>query len=132
MRSIQLRGRQRGLALALIGVLTVTPDAVLIRFGEAAGGARPLTSTVLLVLWAKGIFTGLAGFLIVLIQLRGSARAIIDGVRAGPMHIAVVCFFQIVIQIGFPLSFLYTSASKALLLIALNPLWAALLGCTLL
>ena len=106
MRSIQLRGRQRGLALALIGVLTVTPDAVLIRFGEAAGGARPLTSTVLLVLWAKGIFTGLAGFLIVLIQLRGSARAIIDGVRAGPMHIAVVCFFQIVIQIGFPLSFL--------------------------
>ena len=34
-------GRRYGLALALFGVLTVTPDAMLVRYADSSGGASP-------------------------------------------------------------------------------------------
>jgi drug/metabolite transporter (DMT)-like permease len=115
-------GRRRGLALALLGVLTVTPDALLVRYAGAAGG------TAALVLLFKAAFTGAAAAASALIQASCQCSTIADGLRAGPKHLAVVSFFQALIQAGFPLSFLYTSAARALLLVSLNPLWAALLG----
>ena len=119
---MQLTGRRRGLAFAAVGVLTVTPDAVLVRYADSTGG------TVGLILCVKSALTGLVAALLVLLQFKGRLSEIAAGLRAGPYHLAVVTLFQALLQVGFPLSFLYTGAAKALLLIALNPLWAALLA----
>ena len=36
---MKLRGRSFGLALALFGVFTVTPDAMLVRYASSGGGS---------------------------------------------------------------------------------------------
>ena len=119
-----LQGRQLGLALAGFGVLTVTPDAMLVRFASADGGSPGM------VICVKSVFTAALSAALVWFQRRRSlsGQSLYAAVRAAPVHIGVVTLAQIGIQVGFPLSFLYTEASKALLLIALNPMWAALFG----
>lgn len=81
-----------------------------------------------MVLFVKSVFTMIMSALVVLGESKGKCATIIRGLRAAPKHLGVVVVAQVAIQVGFPLAFLYTSAAKALLLIALNPMWAALLG----
>ena len=116
------RSRYFGLALAAFGVVSVTPDAMLVRYAQSAGGTPGL------VLFFKSLFTALFALALVLWQNSCGCRAIVAGVRAAPVHLSVVVVLQMIIQIAFPMAFMYTSAAKALLLIALNPLWAAILG----
>ena len=115
-----LRGRRFGLLLALFGVVTVTPDAMLVRYASSSGGSPAL------ILCAKSAFTVIVAMATVLVQYKCDWVALSKGLRAAPKHLALVVFLQVVVAIGFPMAFLYTTAAKALLLISLNPLWAAI------
>ena len=116
---MKLRGRSFGLALALFGVFTVTPDAMLVRYASSGGGSPAL------ILCVKSAFTAIVAAAIVLAQHKCDDAALSKGLRAAPKHLAVVLLMQVIINVGFPMAFLYTTAAKALLIISLNPLWAA-------
>jgi drug/metabolite transporter (DMT)-like permease len=123
-------GRPRGLALALVGTLSVSPDALLTRLAERNGGDHSAP-------WAFICFRTLVVAIlslayVLLSDTSGSLSARLSALRvgffAGPWHITVAAVMMTVVNCGFPLSFLWTKAAKALLFISLNPLWSALLG----
>lgn len=52
----------------------------------------------------------------------------VSGLRSGARHVLLASSCQCVQQLGFTLCYVLTDPATALLLISLNPLWAALLG----
>jgi drug/metabolite transporter (DMT)-like permease len=58
----------------------------------------------------------------------GGFNKLLQSISTGRRYYCVVVPVQAVIDIGFTLSFVYTSAAVALLLINLNPLWGAIIG----
>jgi drug/metabolite transporter (DMT)-like permease len=58
----------------------------------------------------------------------GGLKKLVHSIVLGRWYYAAVVPVQGVIDIGFTLSFVYTSAANALLLINLNPLWCAIVG----
>ena len=50
------------------------------------------------------------------------------GVMVAPGRILAATVLQAVVNMGYPLALLLTTSARALMLISLNPLWAALLG----
>lgn len=112
--------RLRGYLFVLIGVFMVTPDAVCVRIAVSYGG------TFWWIISMKCFFLGFMLLAFVLVHHSWSKLA--EGLRSGPRHLALVAFWQGLVTIGFPVCFQTTTSAKALLLISLNPLWAALLG----
>eukprot|EP00966_Prymnesium_polylepis_P188290 4363821-Prymnesium_polylepis.1 len=116
------KGRSLGLLIAAIGTIGVTPDAALLRVMEASGGA-----TMVITVWrfiVSGCFNLAATAL-----LQGGIAPLIAGVRSAPGPLAIGSAMVTVTNVGFVISLLKVDPTKALLLISLNPLWAALLGC---
>jgi len=111
-----------GVALALLGTVTVTPDALMVRYAEAAGAGPGL------LICLKNVLTGAFSLVAALVLYRCRVRSICVGIRAAAPHLALVAIVQTLVNVGFPMAFLFTGAARALLLVALNPLWAALLG----
>jgi len=107
--------RARGMAIALAGVLAVSPDAMLLRWMRALGASGPDVAV------AK--YLGIIAFMLLLGSYRG-----LDGARDSPHHFFASAFCQLGYQLSFTFCLLLTEAAKALLLISLAPLWAALLG----
>ena len=105
-----------------MAVISVTPDALFVRTAESAGG------TAGGIICAKTGFTACACLAITLVNVKCRVRSIAAGLTAGPKRLFLVSFFQALIQVGFPMAFLLTSAARALLLISMNPLWAAVLA----
>jgi drug/metabolite transporter (DMT)-like permease len=58
----------------------------------------------------------------------GGFRRLALSIREGRLYYAMAVPVQALIDIGFTLAFVYTTAANALLLIGLNPLWSALAG----
>jgi drug/metabolite transporter (DMT)-like permease len=107
--------RARGLVVAFLGVLAVSPDAMLLRSMRALGASSADVAAAKYV----GIFLFMVGF--------GVAKGV-RGALVSPGHFAVAACCQMANQLCFTFSLLLTDAARALLLISLTPLWAALLG----
>ena len=120
-----LKGRAFGVAIALAGMLMVTPDAALLRVQAGAGGTTPV-----ITVW-RYIMAGTLSCVITLAS-SGSATAVFNGVRPAPLSVLFASFLMLLTNIGFTVSLLKCDAAKALLLISLNPLWASLMGYVLL
>lgn len=115
--------RCRGLALGLAGILCVGPDALLLRYAVALGGTIwTIIAFKLIVVCATSFAT------VACIQGRNGLNSLPAGLRKGKSHVAVASVLQALVDIGFPVSLMLTKVARALLLISLNPLWAALLG----
>lgn len=116
-----MNDRTKGLLIILSGVLIISPDAVLVRY-LSEGGADPWTIIFWKMLFAVPVSASFA------IYEAGGVSALWKSVVEGKSYYAVAIPLQCVVDIFFTLSFVYTSAANALLLINLNPLWCAIAG----
>jgi len=113
--------RSKGLAIALLSVLVITPDAMFIRWAKMLGA-----SIWQIIFWkylaasAIGISSGVC--------LLGGLGPALEGTLAAPGHVLFASLLQMLSQIGFNIAFLKTSPARAMLFISLNPLWTGLLG----
>lgn len=115
--------RARGLAIVVAGTIAISPDAALLRLMDAAG-ASVITITVwrnlvvaLINIIGVGVFSGGARELVASIRIGSSVGPFIAG--------SLLLVLQ---NVGYVVSLLKVDAAKALLVISLNPLWAALLA----
>ncbi|KAL3781369.1 hypothetical protein HJC23_013453 [Cyclotella cryptica] len=116
-----MNDRTKGLSIILFGVLCVSPDAVLVRF-LTTHGSNPWT----IIFWKLFLSIPLsAGYAI---YEAGGLKKLVNSIARARWYYVAVVPVQGVIDIGFTLSFVYTSAANALLLINLNPLWCAIVG----
>lgn len=109
-----MRDRTRGFLLTLVGVLALTPDALLIRL---------IDSSAWTLLFWRGV-----GLLVVvggacLWRYRGDWRAAVCATGAGGMAIALLFALS---SGSFLWSIVHTHAANTLIIIALSPLFAAL------
>lgn len=107
--------RYRGLAIAFGGVLAVSPDAMLLRWMRSLGASSPDVAV------AK--YIGVIVCMLLIASVKG-----LGGARVSAGHFAASACCQLLYQLSFTFSLLLTDAAKALLLISLAPLWAALFG----
>ena len=102
-------------------MLGVAPDAALLRVEKEAGG-----STSVIGVWRYVMLT--------LVNLclgsifEGGLHKLARGVRRSWLPVLGASTIIIFINAGFTISLLYVDPALALLLISMNPLWAALLG----
>ena len=113
--------RCRGLAIALIGTLAISPDALLLRLVQSTGVTPPT-----LVFWRSTLVGCLSIGLS--IRLNGGLSATLSGVATAPLQILLASLLQAGMTLGFALSILLTDAARALALLALNPLVATVLS----
>jgi len=125
--SSQYAARWRGNLLGLFAVLCFSPDAALVQLIEPHRTPQGTVNAALTIMCWKTGFSGVLN-LIAAVVLDGGLRPLLDGLRSGPGHVLLATLFQCTNQIGFTMSFLLADPAIALLLISLNPLWAALLG----
>ena len=125
MRTAFLETRTGGFVVALVGMLAIGPDAALLRTQVLNGG-----STAIIGCWRYILlfFANVLGATL----LGGGPRELIVGAASSPKAIAGAVAIIFLINVGFTVSLLFVDAAKALLLISLNPLWAALQGTLLL
>lgn len=116
-----MRSRYIGLAIAIGGTIAITPDAALLRLMDYYGG-----TTAVISVW-RFIFTCFFNITFTAVK-QGGIGPLWAGIRSavGPLFLAAL--FSSVTNIGFVVSLLKVDPAKALLLISLNPLWAALFG----
>ena len=116
-----MNDRTKGLSIVLFGVLCVSPDALLVRF-LSTHGSNPWTIIFWKLLLSIPFSASYA------IYEAGGIKKLLNTMKTGRRFYYAVVPVQSVIDIGFTLSFVYTSAAVALLLINLNPLWGAIIG----
>jgi len=116
-----MKDRSKGLLIILTGVLIISPDAVLTRFMNE-GGADPWTTVFWKMLFAAPVSTSFA------IYEAGGPKPMWKSIVDARAYYAVVMPLQAALDTCFVLSFFYTTAANALLLINLNPLWCAIAG----
>lgn len=106
-------------------MLAIGPDAALLRTQVANGG-----STAIIGCWRYILlfFCNVIGATL----LGGGPRTLIADAMSSPKAIAGAVLIIFLINVGFTVSLLFVDAAKALLLISMNPLWAALQGTLLL
>lgn len=120
-------GKVGGTVLAIIAVLCLSPDATLVQLiGQHRTPEGTLGASLVVTAW-KNVLLGLL-MLIAACFLDGGVGPMIEGLRSGPAQACLATLFQMTNQIGFSVSFLLADTATALILISLNPLWAALLG----
>ena len=109
-----LAARRRGILLASVALLAVSPDALCVRLLRASFSADAPNATFIIVMWkslALGFFNLASAML-----LDGGSRRLIDGIVFLPGHSLLASAFQMVNQLGFSLSFQLTDPATALLL----------------
>ena len=116
-----MKGRYIGLAIAVGGTIAVTPDAALLRLMDSFGGA-----TSVITIW-RFVLVGVFNFTFAAVK-QGGIGPLCVGLHSAPGPLVGAALISAVTNIGFVVSLLKVDPAKALLLISLNPLWAALLG----
>lgn len=116
-------GKRRGLglAIAVAGTLAVTPDAALLRLMQMSGG-----TTAVITAW-RFVLPCVFNVLLATIT-QGGVGKLFAGVQTAVVPLLVGALISSVAKVGFVISLLKVDPAKALVLISLNPLWAALLG----
>jgi drug/metabolite transporter (DMT)-like permease len=124
MASVPLTGRLsdrgRGYLIGMAAVLTISPDAMLLRLPHPGEQALLVTAT-------RCSWVCLFSIITVVVQERGVWKLAAQ-IRAFLRPILLLSLITTVTAIGFPLSLQLTGSAEALLLIALNPMWGALIG----
>lgn len=114
----------------MLAIAKVAPDPLFTRLMEANRKPQPsdglLGAGLVITAWKAGLLGVLC--LAVAVWREGGVGQLFRGLSTGVSHVALVAVTQGAAQLGFTLSFLLTDAATALLIISLNPLWAALLG----
>lgn len=110
-----------GYTICVLGVLAVGPDAALLRTQHLAGG-----STTVISVW-RYVFLSICNLGAAFI-FEGTPAKLIEGASKSVWQLVFASCLIIFINMGFTISLLKCDAAKALLLISLNPLWAALMG----
>lgn len=124
----QVRGhrmipRVRGLLLAFASVVAISPDALLLVVMSAH--AAPPT-----VLFYKCVMVG-ALSLVSVAYAACTDRSLLSSLSTLPAHrVLGIWMLQALNVSGFALSVLLTTPARAMLFIALNPVWASLIGVT--
>ncbi|CAE8591064.1 unnamed protein product, partial [Polarella glacialis] len=109
------------LLYALLGVLAVTPDAMLLRQANDFGG-----STWQLIFWR---YLGLANLGVpIVIWMSGGPRQVYDGLRSSMRCVVTAAMIQGFASIGITVALMGTDTARALTLVSLTPIWAALLS----
>lgn len=116
-----MNDRNKGLAIALLGIICVSPDAVLVRY-LSTHGSSPWT----VIFWK--LLISIPFSLSYALYEAGGVAPFLRAAWTDRRWYAAAVPVQSVIDMGYTLSFVYTSAAVALLLINLNPLWAAVIG----
>ena len=117
----KMNDRTKGLAIAIFGIICVSPGAVLVQY-LSTNGSKPWT----IIFWK--LLVSIPFSLSYAIYEAGGVKNFIHAAsRNKQFYFAVACCSSC-IDMGHTLSFVYTSAAVALLLINLNPLWAAIIG----
>lgn len=116
-----MNDRCKGLCITLVGILSITPDAVVVRF-LSSNGADPWTIVFWKMTFSIVLTGGYAWY--ECRQQTSIARTVLNS--KGLYAAAVLP--QAAVNAAFTFSLVHTSAAHALLLINLNPLWCALLG----
>jgi drug/metabolite transporter (DMT)-like permease len=117
--------RKKGVLIAVLAVICVTPDAMLLRWAREEGASDWQT-----VFWKLSMM-GVLNFIAALWLAGGLRPLLISSGRDIPA-LAFASMLQVCDQLGFTFSFLKTETARAMLFISLNPVWAALLGCIIL
>jgi len=118
-----MKDRHKGILVALVGILCISPDAVLVRFltsGES--NTDPWTLLFWKLLLSVAVSAPYA------VYEAGGAHRLWNSIVQGKWYYAAVLPVQTAVDICFTFSFVHASAANALLLINLNPLWCALIG----
>ena len=119
--ALAMKPRSKGLLIILVGVICVSPDAVLVRY--LTEGSTPVWT---IIFWKLLLSIPIsAGFAL---WEAGGLHKLYQSVKVGRFYYAVAAPVQAVTDICFTFAFVYTSAANALLLINLNPLWCAVIG----
>ena len=107
--------RARGLGFALLSVMAVSPDGILLIL--MSDHVQPLA-----VLFWKALVIGAGCLLVAAVHAPGLSAL-------PPLRLSLLlCALQATTIGGFALSVLLTTPARANLLIALNPMWAAVIG----
>ena len=107
--------RTVGILIACGGVLAVSPDAMLLRWMRSLGASSPDV--------AMAKYIGIIICMLIIGSLKG-----VSGARVSCVHFVSSALAQLLYQLSFTFCLLLTDAAKALLLISLAPLWAAMFG----
>ena len=123
MEKMRFSSRTAGFTFAVMGMLSVGPDALLLRIQNEHGGTASIIGCwrYILLAIANGVGASLAA-------ADGGPCALLSGIRRNPRAVLTGSFLIVFINAGFTISLLKVNTAKALLLISLNPLWAALQG----
>lgn len=116
-----ISSRSKGRLIILLGVLGVTPDSMLLRFLDQHG----VDSWGILV-W-KLLFMGVLTAVFT-VTTSGGLKATVAGLKPVACYLPLVTVITGLVEVGFTLSVVHTTAANALLFMSLNPLWAALLA----
>lgn len=116
MTPLSPRDQAKGLALAVFGVLILTPDTLIMRLV----GAEPWTT-----LFWRGVMMTVGFILLALIWYRGRAIAAVRAVGGLGLLVSVVWTCNTVF---FVISISETSVANTLIIVALAPLFAAVIG----
>lgn len=109
----------------MAGVVSVTPDAVLIRWATHLGAGR------MAIIFFKLLF--IFFFMITWVVFSEGRslmppQRLIHRCRGGLRFFVTVMIIQGLVDIFFPLAFMLTYAANVLLLYSLQPIWSAILG----
>ena len=102
-------------------MLAVTPDAALLRLMQVSGG-----TAVVITAW-RFVMPCVFNVLLATI-MQGGVWKLLSGVRGAVVPLLLAALISSVAKVGFVISLLKVDPAKALVLISLNPLWAALMG----
>lgn len=110
------RDQAKGLMLAVLGVLVLTPDTLIMRLV----GADPWTT-----LFWRGAMMTIGFVLLSLVRYRGRSFAILRAVGGMGLMVSVIWTCNTVF---FVISISITTVANTLVIVALSPLFAALIG----
>ena len=119
LRGDNLSPRGRGYAYGLFAILVVSPDALLLRLCD---GEDPIFVALCRCLWVACFSAA------TVCSLEGGIRRVASLTYEHRKPLAGVSLICCGTAMGFAFSLQLTGSAEALLLISINPLWAALIG----
>lgn len=117
--------RRRGIIIATAGVVSVTPDAVLVRWATQLGAS---TVAIIFFKMLSIFFFTMSWVMVSEGRTMYPLDRLVHRCRGGLHFMAGIMLIQALVDIFFPLAFLMTYAANVLLLYSLQPVWSALLG----
>lgn len=114
--------RQQGVLISLLGIIWVSPDALLVRLAEIEHGYKGCC------VFYKYCFKLVATFFGMVFVAYGGPQGYLKQVRAAGWHFYAAAILEGICEASFTMATTSTSAANNLVLVSANPLWCAVLG----